>query len=561
MSKLNLFVPLTKVDVAKREVWGRAVQEVVDKVDEIFDYEKSKPHFEAWSKSFADATDGKSLGNIRAMHGKVAAGKAIAVNFNDTAKAIDIGAKIVDDNEWAKVQEGVYTGFSIGGSYVGDKVTEKVDGRDVKRYVAAPSEISIVDNPCIPTAKFFDIVKADGSVEKVAFKPSNPVIEVVGTDEEVATFAKVLNDSGLKLADAIVAVQGEAQKRAVAAMHGTLDKREFSTDERKAAAKEGAALPDGSFPIKTVADLENAVRALGRAKDKAAAKAHIIKRAKALGATDKLPAGWTDKSTPSGDVKKGLWNVSSFASCLDSLACVVRGAQYDLDTEGDDSPVPMKLRNAFADLVDCFKAMSAEEADEALSDLKTAAGVGPDDEIENVIEAAAKAGALRKRLDDPELPIVELAKIAEEKLTPEQRKAAKTLDELRAAIVKSLDKAMSAADKDRLQAAHDHLAAMGASCGGEKAKPAGDLTKALETIETLRKDVETLKKQPVPMVTLRTVKREEDGPRDVAKDLPDDLTSITLEPADYIRASDGSIDYFASRVNKAQKLAAKAAAA
>src|SRR5579862_1505880 len=194
---MNLFVPITKVDVARREVWGRAVQEVVDKVDEIFDYEKSKPHFEAWSKSFSDATDGKSLGNIRAMHGKVAAGKAIAVNFNDAAKAIDIGAKIVDDNEWDKVKEGVYTGFSIGGSYVGDKVTEKVDGREVKRYVAAPSEISIVDNPCIPTAKFFDIVKVDGSIEKVAFKQANPVIEVTGSDEEVAEFAKVLNDSGL----------------------------------------------------------------------------------------------------------------------------------------------------------------------------------------------------------------------------------------------------------------------------------------------------------------------------------------------------------------------------
>lgn len=74
-----------------------------------------------------------------------------------------------------------------------------------------------------------------------------------------------------------------------------LYKREFSADERRAAADAGDALPDGSFPIKTVGDLENAVRAYGRAKDPAKAKAHIISRARSLGATDKLPADWLSK--------------------------------------------------------------------------------------------------------------------------------------------------------------------------------------------------------------------------------------------------------------------------
>jgi hypothetical protein len=74
-----------------------------------------------------------------------------------------------------------------------------------------------------------------------------------------------------------------------------LMKRDFSADERRAAADSGAALPDGSFPIKTVGDLENAVRAYGRAKDPAKAKAHIISRARSLGATDKLPDDWLSK--------------------------------------------------------------------------------------------------------------------------------------------------------------------------------------------------------------------------------------------------------------------------
>lgn len=56
---------------------------------------------------------------------------------------------------------------------------------------------------------------------------------------------------------------------------------------------DGATLsPDGNFPIDNIADLHNAVRAIGRAKDKAAAKAWIKKRAAELGAEGVLPDTW-----------------------------------------------------------------------------------------------------------------------------------------------------------------------------------------------------------------------------------------------------------------------------
>lgn len=66
----------------------------------------------------------------------------------------------------------------------------------------------------------------------------------------------------------------------------------YSRDVREKDAKSGVALPDGSFPIPDKNALSDAIHAYGRAKDKAAAKAHIIKRAKALGATDMLPQNW-----------------------------------------------------------------------------------------------------------------------------------------------------------------------------------------------------------------------------------------------------------------------------
>ena len=168
----KLFAQITKVDVAKREVWGRATQEIIDKAGEIFDYETSVPFFKAWSAGFEKDTDGKSLGNIRAMHGKTLAGKCISIEFNDADKAIDIGTKIVDNNEWEKVEEGCYTGFSIGGSYV-KKWSDPVN-KDAIRFTADPVEISIVDSPCVPTAKFFEVVKADGVTEQVAFKEPAP---------------------------------------------------------------------------------------------------------------------------------------------------------------------------------------------------------------------------------------------------------------------------------------------------------------------------------------------------------------------------------------------------
>lgn len=76
--------------------------------------------------------------------------------------------------------------------------------------------------------------------------------------------------------------------------------RDFSEGKRKDLAKSGEALPDGSFPIVTREDLGNAIQAVGRASDPAAAKAHIRKRAKALGAEDMIPDSWGGQRNSAG---------------------------------------------------------------------------------------------------------------------------------------------------------------------------------------------------------------------------------------------------------------------
>lgn len=70
---------------------------------------------------------------------------------------------------------------------------------------------------------------------------------------------------------------------------------EFTEKQRDKLASKGKALPDGSYPIRNSDDLSNAIQAVGRAKNYDRAKAHIIKRAKALGKTSMLPDKWAGR--------------------------------------------------------------------------------------------------------------------------------------------------------------------------------------------------------------------------------------------------------------------------
>jgi hypothetical protein len=164
---LKLFVPIVKIDAAKRLVYGIVTAEAPDALGEVCDYASTKPHYQTWSQKFAAATDGKSFGNLRAMHGSIAAGKLVDIAFNDDARRIEICGKVVDDAEWQKVEEGVYTGFSQGGRYV-RRWTDPDDPK-LMRYTAEPTEVSLVDHPCLPDATFA-VIKADGSTEARRFK-------------------------------------------------------------------------------------------------------------------------------------------------------------------------------------------------------------------------------------------------------------------------------------------------------------------------------------------------------------------------------------------------------
>ena len=370
---MHIYARITKVDEATGKVYGRAVQEVVDRSGEIFDYETSKPNFAKWSSDMAKATDGKSVGNVRAMHGKVAAGKLTELTFTDAEKAIDVCAEIVDPVERAKCVKGVYTGFSIGGRYA-KKWDDEVN-KGVTRYTADPTEISLVDLPCIPSAQF-TVVKADGGTELRKFETATDNAEALTkwadslTDaERAAVLAKIAKRPNVD------AKEGE---------HKYGDDAHFADPKNK------------KYPLDTAKHIRAAWAYIHMPKNADKYSAEDVKTIKA-----RIVAAWKEKIDKGGPpaaekfseaslqkamahpamadlanaaqvilgqapVEKGLWAVAQFAGLLEQLAALADGTVYETEAEGDDSKLPEVMAAALKPIAAAFLAMAQEETNEAL---------------------------------------------------------------------------------------------------------------------------------------------------------------------------------------------------
>jgi hypothetical protein len=114
-------------------------------------------------------------------------------------------------------------------------------------------------------------------------------------DASLEAYLDWLEERGLKAA----VVAGSDYETVLA--HAT----DYWTDEKRAeAAKRGIALPDGQYPIADREDLRKAISAYGRAKDPAAVKRHIMRRASALGELELIPDDWA--GAPGFDPAKHL---------------------------------------------------------------------------------------------------------------------------------------------------------------------------------------------------------------------------------------------------------------
>lgn len=160
------------------------------------------------------------------------------------------------------------------------------------------------------SASYCDHLNAPGSIKRLRqphftggaliIPPTRP-----GWKKADVTQLSSLIEEHLKEADAVYAGiaqefphldarQWEGLMATVLEIAYPVEGRDVSTEQRQKMAKVGTALPDGSFPIATVADLKNAIQAFGRAPEskRGTVKAHIKKRAKALGAESLIPQDW-----------------------------------------------------------------------------------------------------------------------------------------------------------------------------------------------------------------------------------------------------------------------------
>ena len=202
MGTKELFARITKISDIDQTVQGILVAEEPDLVDEIWDYDSSKAYFRAWNDKFAEKTDGESVGNLRSMHNKIAAGKFLSMDYDDGDKSVFVTAKVVDDDEWKKVRERVYTGFSIGAKYV-----RKWREGKYTRWTGDPYEGSLVDNSAIPKCSFIHKLADGTEVERpLGHDGDDPLAEKTVAEKGMGRISHIASaldgvNSALEMAD------------------------------------------------------------------------------------------------------------------------------------------------------------------------------------------------------------------------------------------------------------------------------------------------------------------------------------------------------------------------
>lgn len=82
----------------------------------------------------------------------------------------------------------------------------------------------------------------------------------------------------------------------------------YNADDRKRMAGNGHAMEDGSYPIEDAEDLDNAIHAVGRGgADHDAIRRHIIKRAQALGLSERIPDNWAGDGSLKDISDEEIW--------------------------------------------------------------------------------------------------------------------------------------------------------------------------------------------------------------------------------------------------------------
>jgi len=166
--------------------------------------------------------------------------------------------------------------YGKGNSFEAELKTLKDKAKEMKESLTEANS----DKAVSMAQKKLDKVMTDLKANLLKFKGANSDKEKETFKSEAGRLTKLRKDAHNNLEQAIQDAYADVELIVI---------ENYDSDQRKDMAAKGLALPDGSFPIKTLEDLKNAIQAYGRAKDHAKAAKFIAKRAKVLGAEDLIP--------------------------------------------------------------------------------------------------------------------------------------------------------------------------------------------------------------------------------------------------------------------------------
>jgi phage head maturation protease len=390
---MKIYFPIAKVDAERREVWGYASTEARDEQGETVKREAL----------IAALGDYMKFANIREMHQLSAVGIAKEAAVDD--KGLYIGAKIVDDQAWQKVVEGVYKGYSIGG-----RVTER-DPRDFKTITGLVlNEISLVDRPANPEA-VFDYWKAAGS-PRMPEAELTPPIQIWSCG--VSHHNHLAKSEALKCQQQKAGCASDliaAATTAIATAEGALAKAQTRTEDRLGYGDVEYADPgyqaDGKkrYPIDTEQHIRAAWNFINRPRNAqrysttelSNIKARIIAAWKAKIDTDGPPLAAAGKSArpfpQQRALEKALCDVGHIARIILDLDWLQESLAVEAMMEGDDSRQPARLQSIIAELCAFLNALVAEETGEIMDGAEMLGEPDHDDAAAILVRAAGVPGA------------------------------------------------------------------------------------------------------------------------------------------------------------------------
>jgi len=386
-------------------VYGKATGPDLDLDQQICDPDWLKTAMPQWMATGA---------NVREQHQSIAAG--VGLELSASGDDWMLKSEVVDENTKRKVEKGVLKGYSIG--IKGARIVKSEDAPNGRIVGGQIVEVSLVDRPANPTA-VIEIAKAYGGELEIAkgidLEPLVPDTqqshdevaqmnqEVVYHDSQVAPkdadepyaatkvcpgcngtgatadsneACVVCDGTGKHPDDWPIAVDSrntyEHMDLGPKAVEADVAKKDYSDKQRDAMSESGEAMADGSYPIKTVGDLKNAIQSFGRAKDKAKTKAHIIARAKALGKQDLLPDNWKGAGA---DTTKFEHDPDDLASVRQSIVNLIKAELDEMASGEEDEIADVAQLLQALNLFICWWDGEADENETAAPFMTTESGV------------------------------------------------------------------------------------------------------------------------------------------------------------------------------------------